>query len=78
MKYCDIPGTRFTEILYIFVCLIFRSVDKFLTESSLDINSILPCKGIGVLHLAVGVEPPEKSKECTEILLKYGGDPNLR
>ncbi|KAG7301630.1 hypothetical protein JYU34_014608 [Plutella xylostella] len=54
-----------------------RSVDKFLTESSLDINSILPCKGIGVLHLAVGVEPPEKSKECTEILLKYGGDPNL-
>ncbi|KAI8419906.1 hypothetical protein MSG28_008529 [Choristoneura fumiferana] len=54
-----------------------RSVETFLNESRIDINVILPCKGIGVLHLAVGIEPLEKSKECTEIVLKHGGDPNL-
>lgn len=40
-------------------------------------NQILPCKGIGILHLAVGIDPVEKSKKCTELILKYGGDPNL-
>ncbi|XP_072943052.1 uncharacterized protein [Epargyreus clarus] len=38
---------------------------------------ILPSKGIGVLHLAVGIEPVDKSRECTELLLKHGGDPNM-
>lgn len=55
----------------------YRSVETFLSESRIEINVILPCKGIGVLHLAVGIEPLEKSKECTEIILKHGGDPNL-
>ncbi|XP_063367094.1 ankyrin repeat and LEM domain-containing protein 1-like [Cydia amplana] len=54
-----------------------RSVESFLSENRIHINVILPCKGIGVLHLAVGIEPLEKSKECTEVLLKHGGDPNL-
>ncbi|XP_049876839.1 ankyrin repeat and LEM domain-containing protein 1-like [Pectinophora gossypiella] len=54
-----------------------RSVEAFLSDNKLEINEILPCKGIGVLHLAVGIEPEDKSKECTEILLRHGGDPNL-
>ncbi|XP_050352410.1 tyrosine-protein kinase receptor torso-like isoform X2 [Nymphalis io] len=54
-----------------------RSVERFLNENSVDLNLVLPCKGIGVLHLAVGIEPLNKSKECTEIILKHGGDPNL-
>ncbi|VVC95926.1 unnamed protein product [Leptidea sinapis] len=54
-----------------------RSVENFLLENTVDLNVILPCKGIGVLHLAVGIEPLDKSKECTEILLKNGADPNI-
>ncbi|CAH0723485.1 unnamed protein product, partial [Brenthis ino] len=52
-------------------------VERFLRETSADLNIILPCKGIGVLHLAVGIEPQEKSRKCTELILKHGGDPNL-
>ncbi|KAJ0174002.1 hypothetical protein K1T71_010148 [Dendrolimus kikuchii] len=52
-------------------------VKRFLDETAVQINEVIPCKGIGVLHLAVGVEPIDKSKECTELLLKHGGDPNL-
>ncbi|XP_038211578.1 ankyrin repeat and LEM domain-containing protein 1-like [Zerene cesonia] len=54
-----------------------RSVARFLSENTIDLNIILPCKGIGVLHLAVGIEPLDKSKECAEIILKNGGDPNI-
>ncbi|CAG4947722.1 unnamed protein product [Colias eurytheme] len=54
-----------------------RCVDRYLSENTVDLNLILPCKGIGVLHLAVGIEPLDKSKECTEIILKNGGDPNI-
>ncbi|XP_026495416.2 ankyrin repeat and LEM domain-containing protein 1-like [Vanessa tameamea] len=53
------------------------SVERFLNDNSVDLNLILPCKGIGVLHLAVGIEHLDKSRECTEIILKHGGDPNL-
>lgn len=55
----------------------FSSVKHFISKNTTNINVVLPCKGIGVLHLAVGIEPLEKSKECTELLLKNGGDPNL-
>ncbi|XP_034835070.1 ankyrin repeat and LEM domain-containing protein 1-like [Maniola hyperantus] len=54
-----------------------RSVERFFSENKIELNVILPCKGIGVLHLAVGIEDYHKSKECTEIILKNGGDPNL-
>ncbi|KPJ03255.1 Ankyrin repeat and LEM domain-containing protein 1 [Papilio xuthus] len=54
-----------------------RSIKQFLENESIEINDILPCKGIGILHLAVGIDPVEKSKECTEIILKHGGNPNL-
>ncbi|CAH2234236.1 jg16685 [Pararge aegeria aegeria] len=54
-----------------------RSVERFFTENKIELNVILPCKGIGVLHLAVGIENYDKSKACTEIILKNGGDPNL-
>ncbi|XP_014364682.2 ankyrin repeat and LEM domain-containing protein 1 [Papilio machaon] len=54
-----------------------RSIKPFLENESIEINDILPCKGIGILHLAVGIDPVEKSKECTEIILKHGGNPNL-
>lgn len=53
------------------------TVENFLQNNTLNINEIIPCKGIGVLHLAVGIEPIEKSLQCTEILLKHGADPNL-
>lgn len=53
-------------------------MERFLNDNTVDLNIILPCKGIGVLHLAVGIEPVDKSKKCTEIILKHGGDPNLR
>lgn len=52
-------------------------MENFLKETPIEINQIIPCKGIGVLHLAVGIEPEDKSKKCTELLLKCGGDPNL-
>ncbi|XP_031765869.2 uncharacterized protein LOC113521650 isoform X2 [Galleria mellonella] len=52
-------------------------VESFLRGNRISINDIVPCKGIGILHLAVGIDPIEKSKKCTEIILKYGGDPNL-
>lgn len=52
-------------------------MESYLKEIPIEINQIIPCKGIGVLHLAVGIEPEEKSKKCTELLLKNGGDPNL-
>lgn len=55
-----------------------RSVERFFNENRIELNVILPCKGIGVLHLAVGIEDCEKSKKCTELILKNGGDPNLR
>ncbi|CAG9563830.1 unnamed protein product [Danaus chrysippus] len=54
-----------------------RSVERFLNTQKVNINLVLPCKGIGVLHLAVGIDPLEKSRNCTELLLKHGGDPNL-
>lgn len=54
-----------------------RLVESFLRGNRISINDIVPCKGIGILHLAVGIDPIEKSKKCTEIILKYGGDPNL-
>ncbi|KAM3963178.1 uncharacterized protein ACR2FA_002543 [Aphomia sociella] len=54
-----------------------RLVENFLRNNRVTINDVLPCKNIGLLHLAVGIDPLEKSKKCTEILLKYGGDPNL-
>ncbi|XP_032519970.2 ankyrin repeat and LEM domain-containing protein 1-like [Danaus plexippus] len=54
-----------------------RSVERFLNTQKVNINLVLPCKGIGVLHLAVGIDPLDKSRNCTEILLKHGGDPNL-
>ncbi|KAJ2948326.1 hypothetical protein O0L34_g7565 [Tuta absoluta] len=55
-----------------------KSVDKFLKGSQVNVNEIIPCKGIGVLHLAVGIEPEEKSRECTKLLLKCASaDPNL-
>ncbi|XP_023939254.2 ankyrin repeat and LEM domain-containing protein 1 [Bicyclus anynana] len=54
-----------------------RSVERFFAENKIDLNVILPCKGIGVLHLAVGIENYDKSKQCTELILKNGGDPNL-
>ncbi|CAB3251197.1 unnamed protein product [Arctia plantaginis] len=53
------------------------TLENLLKETPVQINQILPAKGIGVLHLAVGIEPIEKSKKCTELLLKHGGDPNL-
>ncbi|CAG5029727.1 unnamed protein product [Parnassius apollo] len=55
-----------------------RSIKHILDNDFIEINKILPCKGIGILHLAVGIDPLLKSKECTEIILKCGGDPNLR
>lgn len=55
----------------------FRLVIQHIANDPIEINNILPCKGIGILHLAVGIDPIEKSKKCTEILLKHGGDPNL-
>ncbi|XP_075981383.1 uncharacterized protein LOC142980009 [Anticarsia gemmatalis] len=54
-----------------------RTLESLLKESPIQLNEILPCKGIGLLHLAVGVDPEEKSKKCTELLLKSGADPNL-
>lgn len=54
-----------------------RTLENLLKETPVQINQILPSKGIGVLHLAVGIDPVEKSKKCTELLLKHGGDPNL-
>lgn len=53
-------------------------MERFFNENRIELNVILPCKGIGVLHLAVGIEDCEKSKKCTELILKNGGDPNLR
>lgn len=55
----------------------YSLVERFLQNCTININEVLPCKCIGVLHLAVGIEPLEKSIECTEILLKHGADPNL-
>lgn len=52
-------------------------MQRFLLNYQVNINEILPCKGISILHLAVGIEPIEKSKQCTEILLKHGADPNI-
>ncbi|KAG6458471.1 hypothetical protein O3G_MSEX010894 [Manduca sexta] len=75
-----IMGTTYKELFRLYDLIQngdLRCIDKFLTESKIEINVILPCKGIGVLHLAVGIEPIDKSKQCTEILLKHGGDPNL-
>lgn len=54
-----------------------RSVKTFLLETQIDVNVIIPCKGIAILHLAVGVDPLEKATECTELLLKHGANPNL-
>lgn len=52
-------------------------MENFLEANEIDINQILPCKGIGILHLAVGIEDIEKSKRCTELLLRNGSDPNI-
>lgn len=52
-------------------------MESYLTQTQVDLNEILLCKGIGVLHLAVGIDPIEKSRECTELLLKHGAVPNL-
>ncbi|CAK1553005.1 unnamed protein product [Leptosia nina] len=73
-------GTTFRDLFKLYdliQCGESRSVEKFLNETIVDLNIILPCKGIGVLHLAVGIEPLEKSIKCTEIILKHGGDPNI-
>ncbi|XP_041984952.1 uncharacterized protein LOC121737353 [Aricia agestis] len=58
-------------------CAELRYIERYLEENKLELNSILPCKGIGVLHLAVGIDPLEKSKDCTKLILNHGGDPNL-
>lgn len=77
----NIIGNKLSLYLRIFVNIrlefFFRLVKHDLANNLIEINKILPCKGIGILHLAVGIDPIEKSKECTEILLKHGGDPNL-
>lgn len=52
-------------------------MERFLTQTQIEVNEVLLCKGIGVLHLAVGIEPIEKSRKCTELLLKHGANPNL-
>ncbi|CAH4029121.1 unnamed protein product [Pieris brassicae] len=73
-------GTSFRELFKLYdliQCGESSNVERYLKENSIDLNIILPCKGIGVLHLAVGIEPLEKSKKCTEMILKYGGDPNI-
>ncbi|XP_022116806.2 ankyrin repeat and LEM domain-containing protein 1 [Pieris rapae] len=73
-------GTSFRELFKLYdliQCGESSIVERYLKENTIDLNIILPCKGIGVLHLAVGIEPLEKSKICTEMILKYGGDPNI-
>ncbi|KAL4708448.1 hypothetical protein ACJJTC_001164 [Scirpophaga incertulas] len=58
-------------------CGELKSVESFLNITTININEVLPCMGISVLHLAVGIDPLECSKKCTELLLKCGGNPNL-
>ncbi|CAG9795581.1 unnamed protein product [Diatraea saccharalis] len=73
-------GTTYRELFKLYdliQCGDIRSIDSFLNNCQININEVLPCKGIGVLHLAVGIEPLEKSRICTELILKSGGDPNL-
>ncbi|CAD0203047.1 unnamed protein product [Chrysodeixis includens] len=73
-------GTAYKELFKLYDIIqngTERSLESFLEETQTQLNQIIPCKGIGVLHLAVGVEPLEKSKKCTELLLKKGADPNL-
>ncbi|XP_035435336.2 ankyrin repeat and LEM domain-containing protein 1 [Spodoptera frugiperda] len=73
-------GTAYKELFKLYDIIqngTERSLESFLKETPVQINQIIPCKGIGLLHLAVGIEPEEKSKKCTELLLKHGGDPNL-
>ncbi|KAJ8717377.1 hypothetical protein PYW08_005776 [Mythimna loreyi] len=73
-------GTAYKELFKLYDIIqngTESSMESFLKETKIEINQIIPCKGIGVLHLAVGIEPEEKSKKCTELLLKNWGDPNL-
>ncbi|KAL0869660.1 hypothetical protein ABMA27_005907 [Loxostege sticticalis] len=73
-------GTTYRELFKLYdliQCGDVSSVEAFLRDNRVSINEVLPCKGIGVLHLAVGIDPLDKSKQCTESILKYGGDPNL-
>lgn len=83
VTYSDIPLTVTTSHWLLlghtkkYLVLFFRALANFLAANPTEINTIIPCKGIGVLHLAVGVDPEWKSRECTELLLKHGGDPNL-
>ncbi|KAH9635815.1 hypothetical protein HF086_002375 [Spodoptera exigua] len=73
-------GTAYKELFKLYDIIqngTERSLESFLKDTPIQINQIIPCKGIGLLHLAVGIEPEEKSKKCTELLLKHGGDPNL-
>ncbi|XP_028171453.1 uncharacterized protein LOC114360831 [Ostrinia furnacalis] len=73
-------GTTYRELFKLYdliQCGDVSSVEAYLKDIQVSINGVLPCKGISVLHLAVGIDPLEKSKQCTELLLKYGGDPNL-
>ncbi|XP_060805763.1 ankyrin repeat and LEM domain-containing protein 1 [Amyelois transitella] len=74
-------GTTYRELFKLYDLIQsgeISSLKCYLRDNIVAINNILPCKGIGLLHLAVGVDPPDKSQEFTEILLKYGADPNLR
>ncbi|CAH0401401.1 unnamed protein product [Chilo suppressalis] len=73
-------GTTYRELFKLYdliQCGDTRYVKNYLENCQVNVNEILPCKGIGVLHLAVGIEPLEKSEVCTELILKNGGDPNL-
>ncbi|XP_059059611.1 ankyrin repeat and LEM domain-containing protein 1-like [Achroia grisella] len=75
-----VMGTTYRDLFKLYdliQCGDIRLVESFLRGTRVTINDIVPCKGIGLLHLAVGIDPIEKSKKCTEIILRHGGDPNL-
>ncbi|XP_053614965.1 ankyrin repeat and LEM domain-containing protein 1-like [Plodia interpunctella] len=73
-------GTNYRELFKLYDLIQngeISSLKCYLRDNIVAVNDILPCKGIGLLHLAVGVDPPDKSEEFTDILLKYGADPNV-
>lgn len=49
-----------------------------LLEKQANPNFVIPEKGISPFHLAVGVEPYSFAIEATKLILKNGGDPNVR
>lgn len=58
--------------------MLYREVAILLREKHADPNVVIPDYDITPFHLAVGHENEQFAKEATKLLLKNGGDPNVR